>query len=127
MPEEQVFGGRIIAPGAVFGRIYWEHALTQEAFEAPRLTPEAIGDEISSLHSAIAHIRETIEEHVAEIHAPAQEDVEEILAAHLLKLNDTRFFTSIFDRIRDGLPAERAVEEAFSATANRLALSGDPT
>ena len=49
-----------------------------------------------------------------------------MLEAHLLQLNDARFFDSIVDRIGDGLPSERAAEEVFSAAVERLVLSGDP-
>lgn len=124
--EERIFDGRVLAPGVAFGYTYWEHELAPEASGFSRLASDDIPGEISRLHNALAHLRETLEEHVAEIHAPAEEDVKEILEAHLLQLNDTRFFSAIINRILDGLPVVRAVEEAFSATANRLVLSGDP-
>jgi phosphoenolpyruvate-protein phosphotransferase len=126
MPVETLLSGRIIAPGAGLGYVSWEQAPPPVGPPTP-LEPQAVEGEIARLQAAIVHLRKTVELHVKEFHAPAHEDAADVLSAHLLMLDDSRFFANIFERIKQGrLSAEHALEAAFLETANRLLLSGDP-
>jgi phosphotransferase system enzyme I (PtsI) len=117
--------GSVISPGVGVG-----FASVVEPLSFPPTTStiaaEDVEREIDRLHQAKELVREHLEEHVRGVHAPATEDWQHIFAAHVLVLDDRQFFESIEHRIRDHrLPADRAVEDAFTAAAARLAASED--
>jgi phosphoenolpyruvate-protein phosphotransferase (PTS system enzyme I) len=117
--------GRVISSGLAFGVARVEQPFSFAT--APlTITAEEVEGELLRLRRATDLVREHLEEHVRGVHAPAQEDLEQIVAAHLLALDDAPFFESIEDRIRNQLlSANRAVNEAFTAAASRLAASSD--
>ena len=124
-PTRERKEGQVISSGIAFGI-----ARVQQPFSfastPSNVAPEDVEVELGKLRRAVDLVRSHLEEHVRGVHAPAQEDLEQVVAAHLLVLNDAAFFESIEDRIRDRrLSADRAVNEAFSAAASRLAASTD--
>jgi phosphoenolpyruvate-protein phosphotransferase (PTS system enzyme I) len=119
------FPATIISPGVAFG---FARVVEPVSFPAAPswIGPEDIEAEIARLHRARDLVRQHMQEHVRGVHAPAQEDAAQVLAAHLLVLDDQGFFASIEERIqRHPMPADAAVEEAFAAAAARLAGSED--
>lgn len=117
--------GRIISPGVAFG-----YAYSEEPYHPPHsrsvIEPQEAAEEIRRLNKAIHLVRNHLETHVRSFHSPAEEDLQQILAAHLMVLDDRGFFASIFERIETRFfPAQRAVQEAFLTTAERLGACND--
>jgi phosphoenolpyruvate-protein phosphotransferase (PTS system enzyme I) len=124
--DETTLEGRVISPGAAFGYAVVEQLLAPLSCEAPRLGGDSVESEVGRLNHAIQEVRATLEQHVKEVHAPQDSDLQEIIAAHLQMLDDWRFFETITERIRnDRIPAEHAVERAFKVVADRLVSGGD--
>jgi phosphotransferase system enzyme I (PtsI) len=125
-PATQVrMEGRVISSGVAFGVAHVEQPFSF-AIVPPTISPKDVEEELDRLHRATVLVRENLAEHVRGVHAPAQQDIEQIVAAHLLTLDDRPFFESIEDRIRiQRLSADRAVHEVFDAAASRLASSND--
>ena len=118
--------GLVISPGAAFGYAIVGRPLAPLGQEAPPLALESVESEVDRLEQAVLEVRANLEEHVRQFHTPHDNDVQDILAAHMLMLDDQRFFEEIIERIRgDQLPAEFAVERTFSALAERLVMRGD--
>ncbi len=119
--------GAVISAGAAFGYALREDPLTPLVPDTPAIPPAAIEHEVARLTEAYLRVRTTLEDHVRDHHAPHDEDHDDILAAHLLMLDDQHFTQTIVDRIRsERIPADHAVEHAFSVVADRLVFRGDP-
>ena len=117
--------GRVISPGVASGIAQVEDPLVS-AVTPSLIAEEDVTTELAKLSRATDLVRAHLEEHVRGEHAPAQEDLKQIIAAHALVLDDNDFFASIEERIRSQrYHADRAVSEAFSAAASRLAASSD--
>jgi phosphotransferase system enzyme I (PtsI) len=117
--------GRVISPGVAFGFAYIDATLPLGAMPST-IAAEQVQAELVRLERARELVRIHLEDHVRGEHAPAQEDVEQVIAAHLLMLGDADFFGTIEERIKNqGLSADRAVTEAFSATASRMTATSD--
>jgi len=117
--------GRAIAPGVAFGYARFEDIILSESVPSA-IEPGALRAELERLNAAVDQVRRHLEAHVRELHAPAEEDFQQILAAHLVILDDKQFFLSIRDRIETELmSADRAVREAFLAVAERLTVHGN--
>ena len=117
--------GRVISPGVASGIARVEGPLLP-AVTPSTIAEEEVANELAKLSRATDLVRSHLEEHVRGEHAPAEEDLTQIIAAHVLVLNDRDFFASIEERIRSQrYHADRAVSEAFSAAASRLTASSD--
>jgi phosphoenolpyruvate-protein phosphotransferase (PTS system enzyme I) len=124
-PGPARFPGRVISPGIAFGYARVAEPLSFPS-SPPTIAAEDAEAEVARLAQARALVREHLDEHVRAVHAPPTEELPQIFAAHLLMLDDEGFFDSIAERIRTRwLSADRALEEAFSAAAGRLAASED--
>ena len=124
-PDEHELLGRTIARGIGFGYVHVEHTAPGPT-QPRRIPPHAVQEEVERLRDALARVREHIEEHVRQFHSPTDEELEQVLGTHLLMLEDHHFFAHIEERIaQELLPAESAVEAAFSAAAARLDASRD--
>ena len=116
----------MISPGAAFGYAVVEQLLAPLDHEAPRIAPDSVEAEVDRLGHAVCQVRATLEDHVKQVHAPPDSDLQDIIAAHLQMLDDRRFFETITESIRhERIPAEYAVERAFRAVADRLVSGGD--
>ena len=117
--------GKIIAPGIGIGSVHFEEPIQPR--DAPgMIEPNARQSEIEVLKEAIELVKDNIEDHIRNAHAPADEDLKQVLRSHLMILDDELFFGSIRDRIdTQYLTAEHAVREAFGTAADRLASSRD--
>jgi phosphotransferase system enzyme I (PtsI) len=126
-PREVKLSGISISPGIAFGYIHLIDPILP-AVHSVRIPDSADAqDEVSKLERALEEVRNSIHDHVEEYHAIAGRDSEEIIAAHILMLEDHEFFSGIKDRIiSDHLTAERALREAFSIAAGALAEADDP-
>jgi phosphotransferase system enzyme I (PtsI) len=123
--ERQSATGRVISPGAAFGFAYIDAPL-RLGVGPSSIDIEEVAAELAKLNRARELVRVHLEEHVRGEHAPASEDIEQVIAAHLLVLEDADFFASIEERIEHGLlSADRAVNEAFTDAASRLTASSD--
>jgi len=122
--KRSVLLGRSISPGVGRGV-----AVVDEPVIVPMkfgLGPEEIAAQIAELDRARALLADHLVEHVKAFHAPADEDLGQVVAAHLNIVEDQGFFGDIEERIlQDRLPADQAVMKAFSAAAARLAASRD--
>ncbi|MFC2171413.1 phosphoenolpyruvate--protein phosphotransferase [Acidobacteriota bacterium] len=117
--------GKIITPGIAFG--YAHHEELVPSYSSLTIKPEAVEHEMARLESAVSLVRKHLEDHVREFHSPAEEDFRQIISLHALALDDLQFFSLITRRVKcDLVSAEKAVEEEFSAAAQRLSASGDP-
>lgn len=117
--------GRAIAPGVAFGYARFEEAVPAENVPSA-IEPGAVQNELMRLDAAFGQVRDDLETHINESHAPDEEDHQHILNAHLAVLDDAHFFSSIRDRIETGhVSAERAVREVFLAVARRLTAHGN--
>jgi len=117
--------GTVVSPGVAFG---FAHVVEPLSFYStpPSIAAADAEAEIARLHQARDIVRAHLEEHVRRVHGPATEDLQQILAAHLVVLDDDTFFVSIAERIRGRrMSSDSAVEEAFTAAAVRLAGSED--
>lgn len=89
----------------------------------------AVGEveaEVTRLADAIGHVRRHLTDHVRHFHAPTDEDLDQIVGAHQLILDDRQFIRGIVELIQnERIRAEHAVEKAFCAAADRLAGSRD--
>ncbi|MFH1811461.1 MAG: putative PEP-binding protein [Pseudomonadota bacterium] len=124
MVEEIRLTGRPLFGGPVLGRAHLDVTL----LEAPALAAAVRTDldQVERLDTALALVREHLQEHVRSSHLAADEDLFRIMAAHQMVLEDALFFEGIRERIRTfGLGAEEAVEQAFRAVVSRLAMSRD--
>ena len=125
--EPVVVTGVTISPGAAVGTVVRDEPPPPLEPDPPDLSADEIEREVTRFRQALLHVQATIEEHVREEHAPAESDQEDILAAHLLMLDDHHFTNAIAERIRaERIPAEHAVETSFADVASRLVFSGDP-
>lgn len=124
-PHRVRLTGRIISPGLAVGIARLEEPLLSES--TPATVAEGdVENELAKLTQARELVRAHLKEHVRGEHAPAPEDLKQIVAAHVLVLDDLAFFGSIEDRIRTRrYSADRAVSGAFSAAVSRLAESND--
>jgi len=117
--------GRVISPGVALGCARVEQPFSFMSVPST-ITAADVEVEIDRLHQATELVREHLEEHVLDVHSPAQEDLEQIVAAHILVLDDAPFFESIEEHIREQrLPADRAVQKEFTSASARLAASSD--
>ena len=124
-PDQMRLQGRVISSGIAFGIARVEQPFSFTSVP-PAVAEADVEAELDKLRRAIDLVREHLEEHIRGVHAPAREDLEQVIAAHLLALDDAPFFESIEDRIRGQLlSADRAVHEGFTAAASRLATSSD--
>ncbi len=123
--REQVLAGRPITHGVARGIAHVDIPLATLLAEAATASTDP-HEEISRLDRAIVLVEQHLAEHIREFHAPQDPDLAQVLAAQRLILNDQHFFASIRARVQDQQQrAERAVEEAFCAAADRLAATRD--
>lgn len=121
---ELVLSGRIIAPGIAFGYAHFDEVLP--SVSSAGIGPTEVDTEIDRLKSAVSIAHRNLEVHIRELHDPSEEDFQQILSSHLLMLDDREFLSSVVNRIKcDLVPAEFAVQEAFSVAAVRLGASRD--
>jgi len=124
--KEHVILGSTISRGVVFGYAHFEDPFVSGHSGAVS-EPVEVEREIRHLGEATDMVRSHLNEHVRYFHSPVEEDVGHIVAAHLMILEDTRFFSSIKERIKTkSLPAHQAVRDTFLESAKRLVASDDP-
>ncbi len=117
--------GRVISPGVASGIARVEEPLLS-AVTPSMIAEEDVANELVKLNQATDLVRTHLEQHVRSEHSPAQEDLKQIIAAHVLVLDDKDFFASIEGRIRSQhYHADHAVSEAFTAAAARMTASSD--
>ncbi len=117
--------GRIIAPGIAFGYAHFDETIPVAS--SAGIHSGDVDSEIDRLNNAVSIVHRHLETHVHEAHAPAEEDVQQIISSHLLILEDKGFVSSITSHIEDDLvSAEQAMEDVFSAAADRLGATRDP-
>ena len=122
---DQRVAGRVISPGVAFGIAYVHVPLRLSAMPST-IAAEDVPSELAKLDHARELVRVHLEDHVRGEHAPALEDVNQVIAAHLLVLEDVHFFASIQQRITTQLlSADRAVSDAFTTAASRMTASSD--
>ncbi len=117
--------GRIISSGICLGVARVEQPFS--FISAPeKISALDVESELIKLRRAGDLVRTHLHDHIRGVHAPAQEDLDQIVGAHLLLLDDAELFGSIQEQIRERLiSADRAVKDAFTTAASRLAASGD--
>ncbi len=117
--------GRVISPGVAFGLALLDEPLLVPAGRVT-LDEGGVVTEIAKLDEAVQLVHDHLEAHVREHHAPAEQDLQAIIAAHVMMLDDRGFFSSIKERIeRDRVVANDAVRDSFQAGIQRLAASND--
>ena len=117
--------GQPLGRGIAFGFAHVD-AVLPSGDEHALLSPTQVETEVNRLHESILQVRRHLADHVRHFHAPTDEDLDQIVAGHQLILDDKQFIRGIVERIRRArVFAERAVEEAFCAAADRLAATRD--
>jgi len=122
----RVLSGIGASPGYAVARV---HILVREAPEVVRrtLAPDAIGDEIDRLDSALAVAREQIQSLVESLARDLGPDESAIMESHLLILEDELVVERARDLIKtDTLNAEAAVNDAVREVVRQFRAIDDP-
>ena len=80
--------GISISPGVAFGHLHLIDPNLPASREVRIVDPTDVQQEVSKLEKAVEEVRNTIAGHVREYHKTAGRDFEEIIATHLLILDD---------------------------------------
>ena len=125
MPERTTIAAVILSPGVAHGYAVLEEVPSAVMAVGP-IDAAAMEHELERLRDGLARARAHLTEHVRAFHAPSGEDMQQIVGAHLLILDDSAFFETISERIRvQQMTAEVAVEEGFGVAIERLLETDD--
>ncbi len=123
--NEVCLTGTPIRRGLVVGIARFDTVIASPTNRDP-LPPDRAESEVQRLQDAILTVQRHLTDHVRQLHIPNNADLDQIVAAHHLILEDHHFIEGINERIRtEQVFAERAVEEAFRAAADRLSTTRD--
>lgn len=87
-PRSAVVSGTTISPGVAFGFVIRDRMLEALDADPPAVPSAEVERQVGRLDDAIRRVRATLAEHVAEEHGPSEVDRNDIIAAHLLMLDD---------------------------------------